>query len=387
MLKHFTPIHKHTNTLKKEIKMNFGVPKEIRPYEFRVGLTPAAVDSLVRNGHKVFVESGAGKHAGFSNENYEKMGAKIVYSSKEAYGRADVVVKVSRPTEEEYDFFVPQQTILSFLHLAVASPDLLTRLKKDQITAIAYETIENEDGNLPVLLTTSEIAGRIAPTIAGGLLSSVIGGRGILLSGVPGTPAAAVVILGAGVLGTNAARTFHNIGAQVTMLDISAQALQKVDAYFGGRVTTMFANPHNIAKVVSFADVLVCTAAVPGGKAPTLVTREMVKTMQRRAIILDLAINSGGNVETSRPTTLEDPHFIEEEIIHYCVPNVPSRVARTGSHSLSNAILPYLLEMGALGIHNAMEKIADLRRGTNTFEGKLVHPLVAAALGKKAEVM
>jgi len=207
--------------------MNFGVPKEIRPYEFRVGLTPAVVDSLVRARHNVFVESNAGKHAGFSNENYEKMGAKIVYSSKEAYGRADVVVKVSRPTEEEYDFYVPQQTILSFLHLAVASPDLLSRLKKDQITAIGYETIENDDGMLPVLLTTSEIAGRIAPTIAGGLLSSVIGGRGILLSGIPGTPAAAVVIIGAGVLGLNAARIFHNIGAQVTMLDTSALATDR----------------------------------------------------------------------------------------------------------------------------------------------------------------
>lgn len=367
--------------------MNFGIPKEIRPYEFRVGLTPAAVYSLVRAGHQVFVESNAGKHAGFSNENYEKMGAKIVYSSKEAYGRADVVIKVGRPTEEEYNYFVPQQTILSFLHLAVASPDLLSRLKKDEITAIAYETIESDDGNLPVLLTTSEIAGRLAPTIAGGLLSSVIGGRGILLSGIPGTPAAAVVIIGAGVLGLNAARIFHSTGAQVTMLDISPKALQTVDAFFCGKVTTMFANPHNIAKVVSFADVLVCTAAVPGGKAPTLVTREMVKTMQRRAIILDMAINSGGNVETSRPTTLEDPHFIEEDIIHYCVPNVPSRVARTGSHSLSNAILPYLLEVGELGIHSVIEKMNDLRRGLNTFEGKLVNPLVAAALGKNAEVI
>lgn len=365
--------------------MNFGIPKEIRSHEYRVGLTPAAVDSLVRGGHKVFVETNAGKHAGFKNEDYQAMGAQVVYTPQEAYGRADVVVKVGRPAEAEYQYFNPQQVIFSFLHLAVASPDLLTALQTQKITAIGYETMEMDDGTLPVMITTSEIAGRLAPAIAGGLLSSVHGGRGILLAGVPGTPPAAVVILGAGVLGFHAARSFHNLGAQVTVLDVDFRALQRIDALLGGRVTTMFANPHNIAKTVAFADVLVCTAATPGGKAPTLVTREMLKKMPRRAVILDLAINSGGNVETSRPTELGNPSYIEEEVIHYCVPNVPSRVARTGSHSLSNAILPYLLEMGRLGIPEAFKSMPELRRGVNTFEGKLAHPLVAEALGKKVE--
>ncbi|NIR94285.1 MAG: NAD-binding protein, partial [Gammaproteobacteria bacterium] len=257
--------------------------------------------------------------------------------------------------------------------------------EKDEITAIAYETIETDDGELPILTTSSEVAGRMAPIIAGELLGSFRGGRGILLSGVAGTPPAAVVILGAGVLGMNAARAFHNMGAQVTVLDHDLRKLQHVDTIFEWKVASMFANSHNIAKAVAFADVLIGAASIPGGKAPILVSREMLKMMRKRAVILDMSINSGGCVETSRPTTLADPSYIVDDIIHYCVPNVPARVSRSASHSLSNSILPYLLEMGRLGIPEALDQLSDLRRGVNMMNGKLVHPEVAAALGKTME--
>ncbi len=369
----------------REHKMNFGIPKEIRPFENRVSLTPAAVDSLVRAGHTVFFEHEAGQKAGFADEEYVSAGGQLVYTAAEAYGRADVVVKVGRPMEAEYRHFVEGQTIFSFLHLAVASADLLKTLQDCKITAIGCETMETDSGELPVLQTTSDIAGRLAPILAGELLGSFKGGRGILLSGIPGIPPAAVVILGAGVLGTSAARAFHNLGADVTLLDDNLEKLQRIDQIFGGQLATMFATPHNIAKTVKFADVLLTAASHPGKKAPVLITRPMLKTMRRRAVILDLAINSGGNVETSRPTTLANPSFIEEEIIHYCVPNVPSRVARTGSHAFSNVILPYLLEIGRLGLGEALHQISTLKRGVNTLRGKLVHQNVAAAIGHKTE--
>lgn len=365
--------------------MNFGIPKEVRPLEFRVGLTPAAADSLVRAGHKVLVEHDAGIHAGFVDEDYRQAGAQVVYAAKEAYGRADVVVKVGRPAEEEYKLFQPYQTIMSFLHLAVASPDLVTVLEKERITAIGYETILKDDGTLPLLSPTSEIAGRMSPIIAGDLMGSFKGGRGILLSGIPGIPPAAVVVIGAGVLGFNATRAFHNFGAEVTVLDHDLEALQKIDLFFDGKISTLYATPHNIVKAIKFADVLIASAAVPGGKAPILISREMLKSMRKRAIVLDLAINSGGNLETSRPTNLANPSFVEEDIIHYCVPNVPSRVARTGSYAISNSILPYLLRCAELGIKSAIEEIIELRRGVNTIEGKLVHHGVAKAIGQIAE--
>ncbi|MDQ7030945.1 MAG: NAD-binding protein [Ardenticatenia bacterium] len=248
--------------------MNIGVPKEVRPFEFRVGLTPPAVDALVRAGHTVFVERGAGRGAGFPDTAYEAVGARVVYTHEEAYGRAEVVVKVARPTAEEYGHFRQGQVILSFLHLAVASPDLLAALQEHQVTAIAYETMQTPDGTLPVLHPTSVVAGRMAPLIAGQLLETMGGGRGILLSGIPGVPPAAVVVLGGGVVGTNAACAFHGLGAQVTVLDRDIRALQRLDTLFKGHIATMMATPYNVAKAVAFADVLVGAVAVPGERAP-----------------------------------------------------------------------------------------------------------------------
>lgn len=366
--------------------MDFGVPKEVRPREHRVGLTPAAVDALVKAGHRVFVERDAGAGAGFSDEVYRRVGAQIVYSAQEAYGRADVVVKVARPTQAEYRHFKPGQTLLAFFHLAVASPDLLEALQAAGLVAIAYETIEQDDGTLPVLLPTSELAGRLAPIIAGQLLQSLHGGRGIALSGIPGIPPAAVVIIGAGTLGLNAARAFHGLGAQVTLLDKDLCALQRADNRLLGRITTMMATPYNIAKTVAFADVLIGAVSVHGGRAPIVVTRDMVRAMRPGSVIMDFAIDSGGCVETSHPTTHLNPTYVEEGVIHYAVPNVPAAVARTASYALSNAVLPYLLSMGEMGVDQAVHQIPELRRGVNVWQGKLAHPAVAQALGRNVEV-
>lgn len=358
--------------------MNFGVPREVRPREYRVGLTPAAVDALVKQGHQIFVEREAGSGAGFSDELYRAVGGQIVYSAKEAYKRADVVVKVARPTADEYDNFRTGQALLSFLQLAVASPDLLEALAQWSLTTIAYEMIQDERGRLPVLLPTSEVAGRMAPIVAGQLLESIGGGRGILLSGIPGVPPAAVVILGAGVLGTNAARAFYGIGADVTVLDKNLQALQRVDDHFQGRIATMLATPYNIAKAVAFADVLIGAVSVAGERAPLLVNREMVRSMRPRAVIIDYAIDSGGCIETSHPTNLVNPMYVEEGIVHYCVPNVPALVARTASYALSNAVLPYLQLIGSKGIDAALNQCAELRRGVNSLDGRVIHRTLAA---------
>ena len=365
--------------------MNFGVPKEVRDLENRVGLTPAGVHALVEVGHKVYVERNAGAGAGFSDEHFRAVGAEIVYSAEEVYGRADVITKVTRLAAKEHALLRDGQTVLCFLHLAVASPDLVEALQEHSVTAIAYEMIESDDGAHPVLLTSSEVAGRLAPVIAGNLLSSTRNGRGILLSGVPGVPAAAVVILGAGVLGMNSARAFVGLGAQVTVLDRDPAKLHRVDEVLGERVTTMYATAYNINRVVEFADVLVGAVLVAGQRAPILVSRENVQRMRARAVIMDFSIDQGGCVETSRPTTLRDPTFVAEGVIHYCVPNLLAQVARTASHALLNAALPYLYEIGASGLEEAIQRDPALARGVNVRRGKLVNKQIADALGMDSE--
>jgi alanine dehydrogenase len=387
--------------------MEFGVPKEVRDLEMRVGLTPAGVLALTRAGHIVYVERGAGAGAGFSDENYRQAGAQIVYSAEEAYGRADVVVKVTRPTAQEHELFRIRQIIFSFLHLSVASPDLLEALVEREVTAIAYEMIQEKDGLRPVLLPMSEVAGRLTPVIAGQLLMSThlhlqtpkgdlrmgqsrspLGdgrGRGILLSGIPGVPPAAIVIIGGGVLGSNAARAFVGMGAQVTILDRDVKKLQYLDDMFGGRITTMISNEYNLNRVVEFADVLLGCVLTPGRRAPILVSRDMVRHMRPGSVIIDFSIDQGGCVETSRPTTLRDQTFVEEGIIHHCVPNMTATVARTASYALTNAALPYLLSVGASGLPTAFKDEPGLLEGVNLYRGKLAHPEVAAGLGRQVE--
>ncbi|MCP4423044.1 MAG: alanine dehydrogenase [Chloroflexi bacterium] len=369
--------------------MEFGVPKEVRDLEMRVGLAPSGVLSLVKAGHTVYVESKAGLGAGFSDEVYRDAGANIVYTAAEVYGRSDVVAKLARPTKEEHRLFRPGQMIFSFLHLPVASPDLFEALAGREITAVAYEMIEDDNGELPVLISASQVAGRFLPTIAGQLLRSDRGapgqggGRGILLSGIPGVPPAAVVVIGGGTLGMNAAAAFMGLGAEVTVLDRSLNKLKYIDERFNGRITTMFANKYNIQRAAKFADVLVGAVLIPGQRSPILVTREMVKSMRPGSVIMDFSIDEGGCVETSRPTTLRDPSYILEGVVHYCVPNMTSVVARTATYAITNAALPYLRTLGEYGLIGAIHRESALVRGINLYQGNLADPAVAAALGRE----
>ncbi len=369
--------------------MEFGIPKEVRDLEMRVGLAPSGVLSLVKSGHTVYVESKAGLGAGFSDEDFRAAGAQIVYTAAEVYGRSDVVAKLSRPTQEEHRLFRPGQMILSFLHLSVASPDLFEALAEKEITAVAYEMIEEDDGDLPVLVSASQVAGRFAPSVAGHLLRSDRGmpgqqkGRGILLSGIPGVPPAAVVIIGGGTLGVNAAGAFMGLGAEVTVLDRNLSKLKYIDERFNGRVTTMFANKYNLQRAVRFADVLLGAVLIPGQRAPLLVSREMVKTMRPGSVIMDFSIDEGGCVETSRPTTLRDPSYLLEGVVHYCVPNMTSVVARTTTYAVTNAALPYLRALGEYGLIGAIHREPALVRGINLYQGNLADSAVAAALGRK----
>lgn len=366
--------------------MKLGVPKEVRDLETRVGLTPAGVLALAEAGHTVYVERSAGTQAGFSDDHFRQAGAEVVYSTAEVYGRAEVIAKVTRPTLAEHAHFRQGQIIFSFLHLSVSSPDLLQVLTERQITAIAYELIQQENGLLPVLVPMSEIAGRLAPIIAGRLLMNLSGGRGILLSGIPGVPPAAVVIIGAGVLGSNAARAFLGLGAQVTVLDRSADKLRQLEAAFAGQITTMLANEYNLQRAVEFADVLVGCVLIPGQRAPVLISRALVRRMRPGAVILDFSIDQGGCVATSRPTTLRDQTYVEEGIIHFCVPNFTAAVARTTSYAINNAAVPYLLGIGQHGLLGPHEHARELANGINLYRGQLAHPTVARALGRPVEV-
>jgi len=361
--------------------MDIGIPRERRNDEYRVGLTPAGVELLTAGGHTCYVERGAGLGAGFSDEDYQSAGGHIVYSGEEAFMRADLVIKVARPTIEEFDWMREGQTIMGFLHLASAQRDKIQALLSKNITAIAYEMIGDPDGTLPILKAMSLLAGRMLPQIAGTLLQADHGGKGILLGGVPGVPSAEVVILGAGTLGANAARTFMGIGASVYVLDHDLAHLQRLDEIFGGRVVTMVSHSFNIRKVASFADVLIGAVLVPGMRAPVLVTREMVASMRPRSLIMDLSVDEGGCVETSRPTLHSTPTYVEEGIIHYCVPNVTGVIGRTATHMLNNASWPFVREMARLGIDEALETNPAIAAGVATRHGKIVNQVLAETLG------
>jgi alanine dehydrogenase len=365
--------------------MEFGVPKEVRERqgEARVGLTPAGVRGLVQAGHTVYVEGMAGVGAGFSDEEFRNQGAQIVYSAAEVYGRSDIVVKVARPMQKEYRLFRPGQTIFSFLHLQVASSDLFEALQEREITAIAYEMIRDKQGLFPILLPMSEVAGRLAPIIAGQLLMNTHGGRGTLLSGIPGVTRGSVVILGGGILGKNAARAFLGIGAQVIVIDKDIRKLECIDELLNGRVTTMMATQHNLDRISDFADVLVGAIQNPGQRAEQLITREMVQRMRPGSVILDFSIDDGGCTETSRPTTLVDPVYVAEQVLHYCVPNTPAAVARTTSYGLTNALLPYLKALGEVGVLGMLEQAPGFGHGINLYQGNLAHPNIASALGRE----
>jgi alanine dehydrogenase len=362
--------------------MDIGIPRERRANEYRVGLTPAGVELLSESGHSCYVERDAGRGAGFSDVDYERAGAKIVYSAEEAYGRADLVLKVARPIAEEVEWLRAGCTLMGFLHLAAGRRERVEGLLAKRVTAIAYETIQDDDGTLPVLKPLSQAAGRMAPQVAGTLLQNDRGGKGIVLGGVPGVPPAEVVIIGAGTVGTAAARAFLGVGASVYVLDRNLSRLQHLDEMVGnGRnLVTMVSHAFNIRKVVKFADVLVTAVLEPGARAPIVVTREMVRSMKPRSVILDVSIDQGGSVETSRPTTHRDPTFVEEGVIHYGVPNMTSVVARTATHALNVAAWPHIWEIARNGLDRALAESSALRRGVATQDGRLVNPALAASM-------
>lgn len=360
--------------------MDFGIPKQRRPFDYRVGMTPMGVAVLTQQGHRVYVEAAAGQGSGFDDERYREAGAQIVYSSEEVYGRAHLILTVSRPTEEEFDLLTEGHILCGFLHLAVAHPARLETLLQRKVTAVAYETIQTADGRLPVLAAASQIAGRMIAPIASQLLQNNEGGHGILLGGVPGVPPAKVVILGAGIVGVNAARMFAALGADVTMLDTDLNKLQLLEER-GCRARTMVAYNFNVAKIVRRADVVIGCVLIPGARTPIVLTREMVRTMKPRAVFMDVSIDQGGCSETSRPTTYQAPTYIEEGVIHYCVPNMTGVLARTTTHALNNAFWPFIREIAERGLAEAVEADSALHLGINTHNGEIVHPVLRASIG------
>jgi len=349
--------------------MIIGIPKEQRPNEYRVGLSPAGVQLLCQDGHTCFVEHEAGKGAGFGDQDYERAGASIVFSPEEVFGRADIILKLARPIKSELEWLQPGSAIAGFLHLASARQDKLDLMLEKKITAIAYDQIE-EDEVHPVLRPLSQIGGAMAAQTSARLLQNKWGGRGILLGLIPGVPPAEVVILGGGVAGMHAARAFRGLGAHVTIIDKDMNVLQRVAEYFRG-VTTMMSTPKNIDRATAFADVVIGSVFVPGQRCPILVSRKMVRAMKPGSVILDLSIDLGGCVETSRPTTHADPVFIEENVTHYCVPNISSVVARTATHAFVNAAMPYILELANRGIQDAMDNNPAINLSICTHAGEL----------------
>ena len=352
--------------------MDIGIPKERRSFEFRVGLSPAGVEILCQNGHSVFVEHEAGKGAGFEDKEYEEAGARIVYSAEEAFGRATMVLKVARPTEEELPFLLPGTIVVGLLTLPSARQNLIDALLEKKITAIACEQIREPDGRMPVLRSLSQIGGAMAAEVAARLLHSTQGGRGILLGGIPGVPPAEVVILGAGTVGTFAARAFNGLGAHVTVLDKDMAALQRISDIVPG-VVTMLSTERNIGRCCEYANVLVGAVLIPGSRAPILVSRDAVKKMKARSVIIDLSIDEGGCVETSRPTTHDNSSYIEENVIHYCVPNMPGIVARTATHAYVNVATPYIEQIANMGIEKAITENPAIEAAVNMHQGELRH--------------
>ncbi|GAB4565680.1 MAG: alanine dehydrogenase [Anaerolineae bacterium] len=360
--------------------MIVGTVREIKDNEYRVGLTPGGVSSLVHDGHTVLVEQGAGEGSGILDEQYQAAGATIVSTAAEVWERADLVVKVKEPQPEEYPFLRPSLTLFTYLHLA-ASESLTRQMLKSGVVGVAYETVELADGSLPLLEPMSEIAGRMSVQVAAHYLEKMNGGRGKLLGGVPGVQACDVVIIGGGTVGTNAAQVALGMGAHVTVLDIDLERLRYLSHILHGHLTTLNSDPHTIASCVSYADVVIGAVLIKGGKAPKLVTREMVSTMKPGSVIIDVAVDQGGCIETSRPTTHSHPTFVVDGVVHYCVANMPGAVPRTSTFALANATIPYVRQLAALGPERAIKSNAALARGVNVYHGRITYRAVAEAFG------
>lgn len=360
--------------------MIIGVPKEIKISENRVGMTEAGVRQLVKEGHTVYVEKDAGVGSGISNNEYEKSGAKILDTKAEVYAKAEMIVKVKEPLPDEYDLLKPNLILYTYLHLA-AEPKLTRVLCEKKVKGVAYETIQRPDGTLPLLTPMSEVAGRMATQIGAFYLQKDHGGKGILLGGVTGVRPGKVAIIGGGVVGTNAAKMAVGLGADVTILDVNTSRLEYLDDIFGGRVTTLYSNTQNIEKTVTESDLVVGAVLITGHKAPMLVSKPMVSSMAKGSVVVDVAVDQGGCIETCRPTSHQTPTYEVDGVIHYCVPNMPGVVSRTSTYALTNMTLKYASMLASMGVEDAIAKDKDLAHGLNTYNGFVCYEPVARDLG------
>jgi alanine dehydrogenase len=360
--------------------MRIGVPTEIKKNESRVGLTPAGAQLLKDAGHEVLIQRGAGEGSGLTDDLYERAGAKIVADKEGVWAAADMIVKVKEPIAPEFGLMREGQILFTYLHLAAAQ-ELGQELIKRKVDAVAYETIETQQGKLPLLNPMSAVAGRMAVQAGAKLLEAEHGGKGILLGGVPGVRRGRVAIIGGGIVGANAARVAVGLGAQVTVLDINLDVLGYLDDVYQGRIHTVYSDPMTIEEAVTRADLVVGAVLVAGAHVPRLVAREMVSRMEKGSVIVDVAVDQGGCVETTKPTTHEDPTYLVDDVIHYCVANMPGSVPRTSTFALTNATTPYVLALANKGLERAADEDRALRRGINTYRGQVPHHAVAQALG------
>lgn len=359
--------------------MIIGVPKEMKPYEYRVALLPVGVEVLVKAGHKAIIQDGAGVGSGVSNEDYQKAGAEIVNSLEEIYKLSEMVVKVKEPMIEEYELIRQDLVIFTYFHFA-ANESLTNEMISRKPICIAYETIQEKDGSLPLLTPMSEVAGRMAIQEGAKYLEKPMMGRGILLGGVPGVAPAKVVIVGGGIVGTNAAKVAAAFGAQVTIMDINMDRLRYLDDIMPKNVVTLMSNPHNIRDEIKEADLLIGAVLVPGSKTPSLIARDMVQAMKPGAVIVDVSVDQGGCVETTRPTTHHNPTFLEYDVVHYCVTNIPGAVGRTSTYALTNVTLPYILQLANKGWQRAAKENPAILKGLNIINGKITFKAIADTL-------
>jgi len=361
--------------------MIIGVPKEIKDHETRVGLVPSGVIALREAGHEVLVETHAGEGSSITDREYMQAGAAILESAADVWQRAGLVVKVKEPQPGEYAYFRPGLILFTYLHLAPL-PELTDRLISSKVNGVAYETILESDGSLPLLTPMSEVAGRMSVQVGAQYLEKPNGGRGILIGGVPGVAPANVVILGGGIVGTNAAKVAVGMGAHVTIIDRNLNRLRQLDDIFNGEVVTLASNVWTISENLKTADLVVGAVLIPGASAPRLVKREMIATMKRGAVMVDVAIDQGGCFETSHATTHTEPVYLVDGVLHYCVSNMPAAVPHTSTFALTNATFPYLLELAKHGLEGACERHAPLKKGVNTYNGYVTHAGVAASQGR-----
>jgi alanine dehydrogenase len=362
--------------------MIIGVPKEVKDHETRVGLVPSAAIALREAGHRVLVQAGAGEGSSIPDQDYREAGAELLPSVCDVWHNADLVIKVKEPQPSEYGCLRPGLILFTYLHLAPL-PELTNRLLESQVTAIAYETIREQDGSLPLLTPMSEVAGRLAVQVGAVYLEAPNGGRGVLLGGVPGVAPGNVVILGGGIVGTNAAKVAVGMGAHVTIIDRNLNRLRDIDDIFNQQVVTLASNVWTVGEAVRQADLVIGGVLIPGASAPKLVRREMVARMKKGAVMVDVAIDQGGCFETSRATTHTDPVYFVDGVLHYCVSNMPAAVPHTSTLALTNATFPYLLEIANKGFERACRERAAIREGVNTYQGKVTYPGVAESQGRQ----